>query len=187
MALPRAHLRGRTTAAGDGDLSADELQRAASVAAVTLAVTSSGEAVLLCALLALAAGQALSGVVAVLAGTAVALRWGTTSLDSIAGAQAVLGPAGLVGPVVATAATWCAAAALVLARPGGWAAPAFGVAAALGVAGPAPSSAGDVVVRVSAAAAGAVLALLVDRRAPAGARTLALTLAAAAGVTAAAS
>lgn len=186
MEPPRAHVRRRATPPGDGDLKAAELQRAASVAAFTLAVTSSGEAVLLCALLGVAAGEVVSAAVAVLAALTLALRWGTTSLDAVAGAQTVLGPAGLVGPPAAAAAGWCAAAALVLARPGAWAAPAFGAVAALVVAGPSPASAADVAVRVAAALAGAALAFVVDRRGP-GVRPLAVVLAVAAGALAAAS
>ena len=50
-------------------------------------------------------------------GLALVERWGTTSLDAVAGAQSVLGPGGLVGPPNAAASAWFAAAALVLASP----------------------------------------------------------------------
>ena len=120
---------------------------------------------------------------AALAGLAFAARWGTTSLDAISGAQAVLGPAGVVGPPLAAASAWCGAAALVLAVPGRWAAPAFGLAAGLGVAGPSAATLQELAVRVGAGGAGAALALAVDRVAPPRvARPAALALAAAAGV-----
>lgn len=51
------------------------------------------------------------------AGLALLERWGTTSLDAVAGAQAVLGPGGVVGPPAGAASAWCTAAALVLASP----------------------------------------------------------------------
>ncbi|HEV2071801.1 MAG TPA: hypothetical protein VGR26_18615 [Acidimicrobiales bacterium] len=53
----------------------------------------------------------------VLAGIAVLERWGTPSLDAVAGAQSVLGPGGIVGPEAAAASAWFAALALVLASP----------------------------------------------------------------------
>ncbi|MGI8984057.1 MAG: hypothetical protein ACR2HM_05935, partial [Acidimicrobiales bacterium] len=47
-----------------------------------------------------------------LAGVAVLQRWGTPSLDAVAGAQSVLGAGGVVGPEAAAASAWFAAAAL---------------------------------------------------------------------------
>jgi hypothetical protein len=46
---------------------------------------------------------------------AACVRWGSTSLGAIAGAQAVLGPAGWTGSNLAVASAWLAAVALVLA------------------------------------------------------------------------
>ncbi len=90
---------------------------AASAAALLLAVLSRGDAFVLAALLTLAAWHlpALPAVLAALLATS--WRWGSTSLEAWAGAQAVLGPAGVVGPGRAAAGAWCAAAALVLAAP----------------------------------------------------------------------
>lgn len=159
---------------------ADELRLPAGVGAAALALSSSGEVVLLAVLLAVAAGEVLAGAVAVLATGAVALRWGSTSLEAIAGAQSVLGPGALVGPLAGAASTWCAAAALVLARPRGWGAAVFGVAAGLVAAGPGAGSVGLAATRGAAALLGAALAVGVQRWAPPAARPAALGLAAAA-------
>lgn len=145
-----------------------------------MALTSSGEVVLLATLLGIAAADLTSAAVATLAVTAVALRWGAVSLEAIAGAQAVLGPGASVGPLAAAASMWCAGGALLLSRAPGWAAPVFGVAAGLALAGPAATGAGPVVVRLSAAFAGAFVAVVVRRRAPRSARPVALALALAA-------
>lgn len=99
-------------------ISARRLGRvAASVAALLLAVLSRGDAFMLAALLTLAAWH-LPTLAAVLpALLASSWRWGSTSLEAWAGAQAVLGPAGVVGPGRAAAASWLAAGALLLASP----------------------------------------------------------------------
>lgn len=140
-----------------------ELRTAAAVGGATLALLSTGDAVLLVVLVGLAGGEALAGAAATLAVLAAVLRWGTTSLEAIAGAQAVLGPAAAVGPTTAAASAGCAAAALVLASPGGRAAPVLGLVAGLVVAGPAPSGVASWLVRLAAGAAGAVLAVAVGR------------------------
>lgn len=159
------------------------LRTAASVAALVLAVLSRGDVVVLAALLALAAWHlpAVGAVVPAL--LASAWRWGSTSLDALAGAQAVLGPAGWTGPAAAAASAWVAAVAVVLAAPRrrGWgvatevevrgfhllladvpgvaAAVATGATAAVVVAGPAPG--GAVWVRVLATVVATGLALVV--------------------------
>lgn len=157
-----------------------ELGLAAGAGAAAMVVSSSGEVVLLAVLLGLAAADAFAGAVALLALGAVALRWGTTSLDAIAGAQTVLGPGAAVGPIAAAASAACAAAALVLVRARGWAALLFGVTAALIVAGPGAGRPELAVVRAGAAILGAGLALGAQRWAPPVWRRLALGLAAAA-------
>lgn len=163
-------------------LIADEVSSGAVAGAVALALSSSGEVVLLAVLLGIAAGEVLAGAVAVLATGSVAIRWGTTSLDAIAGAQSVLGPGVAVGPAAAAASTWCAAAALVLAGARGWRAVAFGLTGGLVVAGPAAGSADLVAMRAAAAVAGVGLAVVAGRRAPPVARLAALALAAGAVV-----
>jgi len=92
------------------------------------------------------------------------VRWGSSSLGAIAGAQAVLGPAGWTGDIAAVASAWCTAVALVAGAPAGPALLAlpFGVAAADVVAGPAPG--GALAVRVLATAVAAALALAVSAR-----------------------
>ncbi|MGH9245810.1 MAG: hypothetical protein ACRD29_16125 [Acidimicrobiales bacterium] len=133
---------------------------AAAAAATALAVTSRGDITLLAVALGLAAADPLVGLTAAMAGVAVAVRWGSTSLESVAGAQAVVGPAGWTGRGAAVVAMWFAAAALLLAarpladeafaglRSGRWSsvvrlAPTvpFGVAAATVVVGSAPGGA----------------------------------------------
>lgn len=161
------------------------LRTASSVAALVLAVLSRGDVVVLAALLALAAWHlpAVGAVVPAL--LASAWRWGSTSLDALAGAQAVIGPAGWTGPKAAAASAWLAAVALVLAVPGrrprltteggGTGGPsaaldasnlvlaiATGATAAVVIAGPAPG--GAVWVRVLATVVATGLAFVVAAR-----------------------
>ena len=179
---PRTHLLGRLLSVGHLSRRAD-LRLGATAAAGTLALFSAGDALLLGVLLAVAAAELSAAVVAILATLAVVIRWSDTSLEAIAGAQAVLGPAGLVAPIAAAASAWCSALALVLASPRNWSAVAFGLVAALVVSGPAAVTALNLGLRVVAAAAGVGLALLAGRQAPpALARPAALALAAAACV-----
>jgi len=103
-----------------------------------MALTSTGDVLLLGVLLGVAAGEVEAGAASVLAGLVVLGRFGTTSLGALAGAQHVLGPAGTTGPVILAAASWCAAAALNLSARAEFAiAAVFGLAAANVVAGPA--------------------------------------------------
>ena len=139
--------------------------------------------VLLAALLGVAGGDVLAAAAAAVAALSFAVRWGATSLEAIAGAQAVLGPGGAVAPPVATASAWCAALALLLLSPRDWRAPAFGLAAAIGVAGPMGTTGADLALRVVASALGVGMALGVGRLLPpAVARPAALVLAVLAGV-----
>ncbi|MEO7836364.1 MAG: hypothetical protein ABIS21_01835 [Acidimicrobiales bacterium] len=160
----------------------DELRAAAAAAAAALVASSSGEVVLLAVLLAAAAGEVLAATVAILATGAVALRWGTTSLDAITGAQSVLGPGAGVGPLEAAASTSCAAAALVLAKAPGWGAIVFGLTAGLAVAGPGPGALDHMALRGAAGVLGAACAAGAQRWAPPAVRPVALGLAAAAVV-----
>ena len=136
------------------------------MAAGTLTLSSTGDVVLLGALLGIAAGDVLAAAAAVLAALSFAVRWGATSLEAIAGAQSVLGPGGAVAPALAGASSWCGALALLLLSPRDWRAAAFGLAAAIGVAGPMGSSGADLAVRVAASAVGAGVALGVGRVVP---------------------
>ncbi len=145
-------------------------------AAVMMAVTSTGDVILLGVLLGLAAGDAVAGGVGILAAVAVIGRWGTSSLAALAGAQAVVGSAGWTGSTAAVASSWGGALALVLVCPPGLApAAAFGATAAQLVAGPAlaqsssvaqGSSAGTIALRVLAPLVGAAIALGAARLVP---------------------
>jgi len=124
------------------------LRAVALAAALVLAVLSRGDVFVLAGLLAVGAWRPLPAVAIASALAASAWRWGSTSLEDIAGAQAVLGPAGWVDPPSAAVGSWLGAAAIVLAcsaPPGRWgrvvAALAAGAAAAAVVAGPAPGGA----------------------------------------------
>ena len=166
------------------------LRAAALAAALVLALLSRGDVIVLAALLAVGAWRPLPAVAVVTALAASAWRWSSTALEDIAGAQAVLGPSGVVDPPSAAAAAWMAGLAIVLATPnlleawlfekaeaGGisrddprwvtrtlsWLPPlASGASAAVVVAGPAPG--GDVWARALAAIAGVALAVLVAGR-----------------------
>jgi hypothetical protein len=125
-----------------------------------LGVASRGEALVLGVLL--VALELRPATVVAVGGALLASswRWGTTSLEALAGAQAVLGPAGGVGPAAAATGSWLAAAALVLAlgrRPDPLRIVPAGVVAAAVLAGPAPG--GDLPVRVFVALGAAAAAL----------------------------
>jgi hypothetical protein len=174
----RVRLRSRTgpaapvpeTATSAGDLPV--LRLALGAGALVVAVASRGDVYVLAVLLGFAAGRRRAGLAVALALVASSVRWGSPSLGAIAGAQAVLGPAGWTGSAAAVGSAWFAAAALVLAAAPidrGWpwrmasVAP-FGLAAADVVAGPGPG--GAIAVRVLASAiACAAAAALPDRRA----------------------
>src|SRR5438067_6246665 len=116
------------------------LQWAAAAGAVLLALSSTGDVLLLGVLLGVAAADVTAGAAGVLGGLVVLGRYGSSSLAALAGAQQVVGPAGVTGPVALAAASWCAALAIALAAPGELVgAAAFGLAAADVVAGPAVS------------------------------------------------
>jgi len=141
------------------------LRAAAAGAAAVLAITSSGDALVLAAALGLAAWRPAPALAVSAALVATSWRWGSSSLEAVAGAQAVLGPAGWVGPTMAAVGCWLSAVALVAATPGlsarvprAVAAVASGAAAAVVVAGPAPG--GDIWVRILGTVVAAGLALV---------------------------
>lgn len=118
--LPRLSLEppGSHLLAGTGSLAAlGPLRLSAAAAAAVLALSSTGHVVALAALLAVLVARPAAVGAVLFAGIAMVERWGTTSLDAVAGAQTVLGPGGVVGPGPAAASAWLAAAALVLATP----------------------------------------------------------------------
>jgi hypothetical protein len=156
-------------------------------AAVIMALSSTGDVILLGVLLGLAASDAAAGGVGVLAGVGVVGRWGTSSLAALAGGQAVVGAGGWTGSSALVASSWGGALALLLVCPPGLApAAAFGAAASQLVAGPAladSSSAGSIALRVLAPLGGAAIAVAMSRLVP---RPVARVAAAAVAVAAAA-
>jgi hypothetical protein len=154
---PRPHVSGQRPAPRLV-LTRPLIRRAAAGAAVVLLAGSIGDLIIVAVLLAVAGLDVAPALVAVLAAGATVLRVGSSSLSALAGAQAVLGLGGVVGPVRSAASAWLAAGALILGAPGGVQAVPFGVAAASFVAGPAPRTGADVVWRVGAALAGGALA-----------------------------
>lgn len=137
---------------------------AAAGGAATLAVSSTGSIVVAAVLLGVASWSVWSGVAAVLATAAVAIRFATTDFGDLAGLQSVLGAAGVVGPASAAASSWTAAAAVVLTArtPERFLGPvaglvnavATGAVAATIVAGPGPG--GGLAVRIAATVAAVV-------------------------------
>ena len=182
-------------------MSAVGLRAAALAAALVLATLSRGDVIVLALLLVVGAWRPVAAVAVVGAMTGTAWRWGSTALEDISGAQAVLGPAGWVEPTSAAAAAWLGALALVLVVPDlatargrdagrdgrlvaavlAWLPPvAFAAAAALVVAG--SSVGGDVAWRVVAAGVGVVLAAALARWVPARFRGLREAVGALAGL-----
>lgn len=128
-------------------------------AALALAATSRGDVVVLTLLLGFGARRRASALAAGGALGAALLRWGSGGLGAIAGAQAVLGPAGWTGSAAAVASSWFGAMALVLAAVSLDRSSAlvttlsvapFAIAAADVVVGPAPG--GGLALRVAASA-----------------------------------
>lgn len=87
----------------------------AAVAAAGLTVSATGSMLVAAVLVGVAASDRWSGLAAILATAAVAVRFGTTDLGDLAGIQSVLGPAGLVGPPTGAASAWAAAGAVLMA------------------------------------------------------------------------
>jgi len=164
---------------------------AAGVAATVLVVLATGDVLVLALTLAAVTGTR-AAVGPVLVCLSIGVRVGTVSLAAAAGAQSVLGPAGLTGPPLQATAAWVSCIALIVAAPSGPAAIPLGLTAGLVVAGPAVASLGDLVIRSGAAVTGVAVAVVAARRlarhlrsgawswAPAGAGSLAFLLAVAA-------
>jgi hypothetical protein len=137
----------------------------AALLAALLLLTATGDAYVPAALLLLAAGPQ-PGLLAVLAVLASRLRWGSSDLDAIGGAQAVLGPAILVGPAAGAASAVLATIAVVLVAtrsgerwPDVAAAAGLGVLAATLAAGPQVAGGAGAAVRFGAAVVGVVAAI----------------------------
>lgn len=153
---------------------------AAAAAASLLVLATKGDTVLLSALLGVAALSGAAGAVAGIVALSQLLRWGTTSLGAIAGAQAVLGPAAAVGSTPEALSAALSAAALILASPGGVTAVPFGLAAGAFAAGPAVGSMDDAVVRAAAGVAAVGLSVAAGKWLPRRPSALAAGLVAAA-------
>lgn len=141
----------------------------AAVAALVVALAGRGDLLLLGALLAVGLAERRSSLAAVLATAAVAVRWGTTSAETVAGAASTLGPGLRVGPPLAAATLGLAALGLLLSGLGAPRLPrlAAGVAAGAVAGGPvAGLSLGAILVGLAAAAAGAALASALPRLFP---------------------
>jgi hypothetical protein len=138
--------------------------RGLSAAALVLAITSRGDAAVLAAVLVAVDATPAAAVAVVAALSASSWRWGSTGLDALAGAQAVLGPAAVVGPPWSAVGSCLAAAALVVAlssRVEVLRLLAVGASAAAVLAGPAPG--GEIWFRVVAALVATGLAFAVAR------------------------
>jgi hypothetical protein len=145
------------------------LTLAATAAAFTLTLASSGDLFLVAVLLGLATADVLVAGVGALVTLSVLARWGTTSLPALAGLQSVLGPAGITGEAVGVTASWSAAVALVVCAggvPRRIAAVPLGLLAGLLVAGPAVTGGTDAAVRLAGVAVGAGTAAFVAGRVP---------------------
>lgn len=146
----------------------DLVPPSAAAGAGALALSSTGSMVVAALLFGVSTRSRWSTLAAVLATAAVSVRFSTAVLDEIAGIQSVLGIAGRVGPPVAAASAWTAAAAVLLAvrAPSNLSRPARllpavagGALAAAIVAGPGPG--GGLGVRVGATVVAVALAVLV--------------------------
>src|SRR4051812_34841713 len=114
------------------------LQIGAAAGAAVMALTSTGDVLLLGVLLGVAAGDVEASAASVLAGLVVLGRFGTTSLAALAGAQHVVGPAGATGPgLLAGAARGGGPAGGVGARGGGGIPPRVGPGGGAGAPRPA--------------------------------------------------
>lgn len=158
---------------------ASAIAAAAAAAAGLLVLTSTGTLLVVAVLVGVATADRRPVAVTGLAAVVVAVRFGTVDLGHLAGAQEVLGPAGLTGDPMAAAASWLSAGALVLVAwhhppslPGraGLAIPAIvGVVAATVVWGPGPADlVGRIAATVVGAAVGAGGAAVIGRAGPVG-------------------
>ncbi len=107
-----SYLRGATHSLASYALGPFRLTAAAG--AIVLAVSSRGDIAILVALLAIVANNRQVTLGLITLGAGVIVNYGTGSLSALAGSQSVLGPAGLVGPVLQVVGVWTTAFALVI-------------------------------------------------------------------------
>lgn len=135
-------------------------------AASAIALTSSGDAFLLAALLGLVAADITVAGVGALVAASLTIRYGTSSLAAAAGAQAVLGPGALVGDPLTAASAWLGALALAFVGRRGLPILAFGLAAGAVVAGPDVAGPIEFAVRAGGALGGVTIAWAAARYIP---------------------
>lgn len=135
-----------------------DLGPAAAAAAAVLAITSTGHLVVAAVLVGIAGRDRRSVLAAVAAVAAVAVRFGTTTFDGLAGLQTVLGPAVTLGATTAVLATALAAISLIVGTTGWAHALAAGPLAAALACGPGPS---EVLVRSGAVVLASTLSVLI--------------------------
>jgi hypothetical protein len=128
-----------------------------------VAVVAHGPVAVLAVLVAVVLGSPVGWATAGLAFLAACWRWGSGWLVALVGAQAVLGPAGAVGPASAAASSWLGAAALVAAAPGSSVVGALAVGAGAGVLVAGPAGLDGAATREAATLALALLAFGVGR------------------------
>ena len=135
-------------------------------AALAVAATGRGDLLFLGALLALALADRRASIAALVAVSAVAVRWGTTSAETVTGAATTLGPGIRVGPPQAAAALGLAALALVVASLKAPLLPRLAAGATAGAVAVGPvgaASVGAVALGVLGVGLGLVVALLLPR------------------------
>lgn len=91
------------------------LRLIAATSAVVLALSSKGDITILVTLLAFVSHERKSTLGILAVGASVVFRYGTSSLEALAGAQSVLGPAGLVGPTGLALSAWLGSLCLLCA------------------------------------------------------------------------
>lgn len=126
----------------------------AAVTAVVLALTARGDAFVLALVLGVAAADVWAATVATAGALAIVMRYATTSLTALAGAQTVLGPA-ILGGGLAAPGFAAVASALLLAGTEVTSAAAFGAFAGIVAMGPSGAAPSGLAVRALAAAVGA--------------------------------
>jgi hypothetical protein len=174
---------------GSLGLTIEVVATAAAAGGALVGATSSGDVLLLGALTGFAALDLTAGVAAVLVAVSVLIRWGSSSLAALAGAQAVVGSAAWHGSPASALAAWCAGVGVLLLAAGRWSRTpllpvACGVFAADVMAGPAVSGHNGWI-RIIATFVGIVVAFGAARVLPARARFVAVPVALAACVLAA--
>jgi hypothetical protein len=144
------------------------LRLAAAAGAALVALTSTGDVLLLGVLLGVAALELEAGVAAVFAAFSVVVRWGSSSLSALAGAQSVLGAAAAIGSSSSALSSALAGLTFVLVPAGRADEPALAVAAGLaaGAVAAGPSAADRLGLRLVGMVVAVALAYAASRLLP---------------------